>query len=461
MLNALEDETKEPFEPERRLYKGDLTTVEKLAGQGLAGYLPIQPVKRNLRFFQLPPSFVLTKLQPTQYGGYYMHYYCPKTKVRTYRDVPRDLELNVLTGIRGKELSHEWEDVRVSKLGTIGRRLVCTMGTDPEIFAVNDNGEIVPAWTYLPDKKNPQTFRLNNKAGTAYWDGFQAEFTTQNGGETCLSWILDNVQGGLKTIMQAAKKVNAKLTIESVLPVNPDILQIETNEHVQFGCAPSYNAYGLKGNIEDGRMVPYRFAGGHLHFGTSNTDHKRIEKLVKALDMVLGVASVSLLGELDNPIRRRFYGLPGEYRLPSHGFEYRTLSNAWMCHPLAMNMVFDLARSVCGLADEDFLEPWQSSEEETLGIIINNDITRAREVLNRNKEMFRQICKVITGPYYTTDEQLDMAFKVWSNGIDSAVKDPKDLVENWTLDRLWITHSEGRGKNWGKAYDHLVKGEKL
>jgi hypothetical protein len=445
--------------PTGRLYKGDLVKASELAAVNFTA-LPVQTLVRKTAWGELPPTFVVTKLQANGWGTYTMHYFVPKTGQRTYRDIPKDFTLNVLTGTRGKELQKEWDAARTNNLASFGQRMVATLGTDPEIFVVNDSGEVIPAWTYLPGKDKPENFRLNNCNGTAYWDGFQAEFTTR-GTDTCLSWVNDNVQAGLKTIHLAAKKVGGKLTIDSVLPVNPDILQTEAQEHVQFGCAPSFNVYGLQGNIEDGRNVPFRFAGGHLHFGISNKDPERIKRFVKALDMVLGVASVSLLGELDNPIRRQFYGLPGEYRTPAHGFEYRTLSNAWLCHPLALNIVFDLARSVCGLEDNKLLDGWKSDEAETLEIIIKNDIDKAREVLDRNKLMFRQICKVIRGPYYQTNEQLDLAFNVWRNGISTAVANPRDIVGNWGLEGHWTLHGDGPGKNWDRANRFLVAGQKV
>lgn len=461
------DVTQEKFENDKRLYKGDVNTVADLADTILHA-IPVQPVNQKIGWqAALPPSFVVTRFQPTGYGTYYMHYYQPKTGQRTYRDVPKDFKLNVLTGTRGAELRAEWDAARTSKLATIGRRLTCTLGTDPEIFVVDDKGEIVPAWTYLPSKEAPHNYRFNNRGGATYWDGFQAEFTT-NGHDTCLLWLSDNIQGGLKSVHQAAQKVGGKLTIDNVLPVNPDFLQMQEQKHVQFGCAPSYNVYGLRGNIQDGRDVPYRFAGGHLHFGLTmltvkdpELRQKAIENYVRALDKILAVACVSLLGELDNPIRRQFYGQPGEYRMPTHGFEYRTLSNAWLCHPLAMNMVFDLARSVCGLADDNMLEGWQGSQEEAIEIVMNNDSIKARQVLARNKEMFKQICKVITGPNYYEPEHLELAYKVWYGGIGAVVKDPRDIVGNWDLEGRWICHGDGAGKNWYKAYSELAAGNKV
>ncbi len=354
-----------------KLYKGIPTTLEKFAKE-INGPTAVQTIDTapkdpwGYTYNHMPNCFVVLKVEVTEWGDTYVHYFDSKSGNRTYRTMKKDTELNILTGTHGAKLLAEWYDAAAKNLSGMGRRLVCTLGTDPEIFAVDGKGQVVPAWTYLPNKEKPIKHKLHGWNGTAYWDGFQAEFTTQ-GTQTCLLQVSDNIQGGLKKIHEAAKEVGGKLTIETVLPVDPDFLQGETLEHVQFGCAPSWNVYGLRGNIEDGRNVPFRFAGGHLHFGLSRLTkepEKRqqiIEKYVRALDKVLAVAVVSLLGELDNPIRRRFYGQPGEYRMPAHGFEYRVLSNAWLCHPLAFNMVFDLARSVCGLEEEDLLMSWKGT----------------------------------------------------------------------------------------------------
>ena len=54
-------------------------------------------------------------------------------------------------------------------------------GTDPEVFAVDAKGQVIPAFEYLPEKKD--ALKIMNKSvlepqiGTAFYDGFQAEFT--------------------------------------------------------------------------------------------------------------------------------------------------------------------------------------------------------------------------------------------------------------------------------------------
>lgn len=415
---------------------------------------------------KMPSDILIINMRKTTYNTVTITYFDPKTGVRSVRDVQKTYKLKLLTADDRDKMLKEWKVVYSKNLGAFGRRLTCTLGTDPEIFVVDKDNQIIPAWTYLPAKEAPARYNYNAQVGTVYWDGFQAEFTT-SGQHTCFSWVSDSVQAGLRTIHEAAQKVGGKLSIRSVIPVNPDFLQDQKPEHVQFGCAPSYNAYGLKGNIQDGRNVPYRFAGGHLHFGIGHLSRAEgareaaIQKYVKALDKVLGVASVAFLGELDSPIRRAFYGQPGEYRMPSHGFEYRTLSNAWMSHPLAMNMVFDLGRAVCGLAEDGLLDGWEVTEEETIRVITENDVEGARAILDRNKDVFKQVVKVITGAYYTTDAQLELAFKTWRNGISAVVADPTDVVGNWDLNKTWTRHGDGPNKNWGKAHDALARGEKV
>jgi hypothetical protein len=65
--------------------------------------------------------------------------------------------------------------------------------------------------------------------------------------------------------------------------------------------------------------VPFRTTGGHIHFGIGKRDDETVSRMVKALDAIIGVACVSLFDGIDDPRRRRMYGLAGEYRLPEYG----------------------------------------------------------------------------------------------------------------------------------------------
>lgn len=326
------------------------------------------------------------------------------------------------------------------------------IGSDPEIFVVGADDKVIPSYEFLKSAKekdltlpphNNIIGGTNAKQETIFWDGFQGEFNvTANG---CLAWTVDSTFLGLKTMLQKAQAYNkdARLTIKSTLDIDSEVLRTAKKEHVEFGCMPSLNIYNMKGITLDGRDVPFRSAGGHIHFGLSDRHRSKeqIERYVKALDAILGVACVSLFAKYDDPRRREMYGLAGEYRLPPHGLEYRTLSSAWLSHPLIMNMVFELSRRALSVGENNLLKYWDSTEEETVQCINNCDVDLAREILARNKEQFLSILESHCG-----DKELALnLYKIYMLGIDSILETPDDLTKNWGLDGTFAGHCNGYG----------------
>ena len=83
-------------------------------------------------------------------------------------------------------------------------------GCDPEVFVVDKDGAVVPAFRFLPDKKNALESSVSLVGGNVqynrprcFWDGFQAEFTTTS--FNCHGWAGDYIYAGLKTIYDQAK----------------------------------------------------------------------------------------------------------------------------------------------------------------------------------------------------------------------------------------------------------------
>src|SRR6266550_1674848 len=82
-------------------------------------------------------------------------------------------------------------------------------GADPEIFCVDKNGIIIPAFSFLPTQKkakpmNPSGYYSPySSAPLIYNDGFQAEFTVSPGG--CHSSIVDCIQSQMKLLLKAAR----------------------------------------------------------------------------------------------------------------------------------------------------------------------------------------------------------------------------------------------------------------
>lgn len=347
-----------------------------------------------------------------------------------------------------------------------------SLGADPEIFVTVD-GKVLPSWEFLGSKARPtplypcmndQDLRDGYQGDPltgigAYWDGFQGEFTTRSG-TACMAYFVDDIQRGLKAIDRAAKAKNpdAKLSIQSVLPVDPEILATAKEEHVAFGCMPSANVYGLMGNQTPGREVPLRFAGGHIHLGVDRglRNKESLERAVMGMDAVLGVPSVSLFGAFDVPARRQYYGQAGEYRTPPHGLEYRTLSNAWLMHPVIAHMVYELARVGFdyGLSGLDLFGP----QDEIRDIIQSTDPMAAKAYLTKHKAAYMALFK---RPVPFKNSGPDLVYQILFNGAESIIQDPEDFTANWNLSGYWVSHSDDHLKNWGNSHAHLQKGEKL
>lgn len=392
--------------------------------------------------------------------------------------VPKDsLMCKVLSGTTKDTINSRLKGWRkqnlASSLAVCG--ITITLGSDPEIFVVDGKGELLPAFDFLPSKAKKYN-------GLAFWDGFQAEFITAH--SSCLAGHVDYIRNGLKAVLTAArlKDPKAKLSHQSVLEVPEKILMSCKPEHAALGCDPSKNIYGAAGlKVEDGRFLPLRFAGGHIHFGTGKAGQvpEVTERMIKACDAIAGVASVSLFAEFDSPLRRQYYGLAGEYRVPPHGVEWRTLSNAWLMHPAITHLVFDLARESARFGAARLIGLLEDCEQERVQDILNQgDAKAARKFLDKNRDVYVGLFKQIysgrgqnaergqsVGTMTEATKKLSIhhAFEVLMNGVESAVADPTDIAKNWFLDvdKAWKGHSEGDTAQWSKAVIDLHTGKKI
>lgn len=318
------------------------------------------------------------------------------------------------------------------------------VGADPEIFVVDDNGQLLPSFKFLP-AKSPEH--------VAYWDGFQAEFSVRP--TTCQSYTIDYVRTGMLAVHNAAKKSGGKLTLKNVIDVPPELMSQTPPEFVQFGCTPSFNAYTNEVTLPDvdGYEVPFRMAGGHLHFSYQPYQRKllSIEEAVKNLDKTIGVIAVSMFQAYDDPRRRTLYGKAGEFRKPKYGFEYRVLSNAWLCHPAIAHLIYDLARnSMRGIKE------WDITEEEARTCIDTCDVALANKLLNRNIEGLKTLLATSAVDLCSDELQkpwLDIIF----NGVHKYLRSPFEPSRLWCLDDdNWLRHSDGFGCNVRSATTRLI-----
>jgi hypothetical protein len=316
----------------------------------------------------------------------------------------------------------------------------CTVGTDPEIFIVDKKEEIIPAFSFLPSKKEDKSkISDGSYVDRIFWDGFQAEFTLK--ANSCLAYLTDSLQHGLSLLLKKAKEADkdAHFTYKSVLDIPYSILNGCSPEHRELGCTPSHNAYGETDHLVglDPSVLPFRFAGCHLHFGFQGTK-ETAENCVKAIDALCGIMSVALLQGMEDPRRRHYYGRAGEYRLPAHGLEYRTLSSAVLASPVLFHLCYDVARAALFLKlRSPAVRYIKGYKWETIANTINNyDVSKAKKIIKANESVFTAILTTKYGHVDKTKRILDMIYEGARNFFDI-----DDIDGNWRLSSSWNSHS--------------------
>lgn len=294
------------------------------------------------------------------------------------------------------------------------------MGTDPEFFLEKD-GDIVPAFDWLPDK--------HSTLDGLFWDGFQAETTVDPFQSSHIPQCHQTLGRNIARQLEKLGEKNLNIAAQSVWRIPSLMLQYASEAHVALGCDPSRNVYGTHGRtVLEPRKLNWRFAGGHLHFaldGVERNDPDNIRYLVKTLDAALGIPSVCLAQNYDHFIRRRYYGLAGEYRLPPHGLEYRTLSNFWLPAPEAFMLVFDLGRHALNLGRARLKNVLVGSERSIQQTIDFCDVRSAKDFMRLNKEFYTAWANLMYGNSKTFWEAINA-------GVDKVIPQfGKDVVYAW------------------------------
>lgn len=339
-------------------------------------------------------------------------------------------------------------------------RQVHTTGCDPEIFVVDGANRMIPAFQFLPNKHEAKPHSSVSThdssypsfAGSAYWDGFQAEFSCTP--THCHGYQFDMIRQGLRKVIQEGRKVNpkAKLTLKNVFRISEDVLAESAPEHVALGCDPSLNAYASEPfRVDNPREFPYRVAGGHIHFALQNAAMPHIPHVVKAMDLLAALPAVGMFAEIDNPLRREFYGKAGEYRTPKYGVEYRTLSNAWLGHPAVGHLLFELARQATALYNFEIpYDEFGTSEEEVQEVINHCDVKSARAIFAKSTAAFKRVMGSIPNFQGRPDNAEKLA-SVVQGGVESLFPEYREVEKNWKLDGSWATHTDQSRRTWNSA----------
>ncbi len=252
------------------------------------------------------------------------------------------------------------------------------MGCDPEFFFRDATTKrIIGAEKVLP--KAGLEVGYGGSSGKVVIDGVQAELNP--GPYACRANHANNIASLFRALDVEIKEKKLNVVVDlsrSVTITKTELKKLDPNNQ-RFGCLPSFSFYkGIQGDLALVNPLIYRHrsAGGHIHIGCGEGVHKTPEDLVKMMDIIVGNTCVLIDRDKGNARRRKLYGRAGEYRLPKHGLEYRTLSNFWLTSYPLMSMVFGLTRLVTSLV---FCTPAASKRyiEEFMSKVNMDDIQKA------------------------------------------------------------------------------------
>lgn len=328
-------------------------------------------------------------------------------------------------------------------------------GADPEIFAFRANGTVLPAWEFLPAPD----------ASNLYWDGVQAEFKVQEG--SCHEGLTDRVRTLLLLLNQTLKKHDPKayLQPQDVVKLDKKILLTAADEHVKLGCAASHNAYNIPAiDIGDYRQHRYRYSGCHFHHSASGiyANHLQYNKIIDwfpqgtvvMIDKIAGLCLTALGRDLENPLRRKAYGRPGEFRIPGNSdyyFEYRTPGA--FC--LTSNVIYNFAADICrfGYKMGLYTDGRTFDLPDVKDIILNCDADGAVKVLTKYKDFFMQVFQTIYPAYQPGGggKKLDYpaaTFDMLTKGLTSSGLHKRTMIDNWQLNQAYAQWNNGHTASW-------------
>lgn len=275
-------------------------------------------------------------------------------------------------------------------------------GCDPELF-FEQNGRVIGAEKVIAEAGLSSKSGGNNscwgKDRAFVLDGVQVELNPRPnycraslGNELSASFL------ALKQHLAGMKDITA--SFRSVVDVDKAELASLSEKARVLGCAPSLNMYDKAATVSvNAATYTKRSAGGHIHIGLDRNIGLSVahimpyrEELVPLLDVLVGLPSVLVDRDPHAAERRQVYGRAGEYRLPAHGVEYRTLSNFWLRSYQLMSMVMGLTRLAASVLltkhDPPVAYSYPSKSWDAPATLLRSvDLELVREAINTNDLM--------------------------------------------------------------------------
>ena len=274
------------------------------------------------------------------------------------------------------------------------------IGTDPEFFLTDPKGNLVSAIPVIQGTKQQQ---FEVEGGGLQHDNVAAEFSCDPS---------DSEEAFVTTIGKMLKQLAhyvEPLVVNAIQSADFPKAELESQEAQAFGCDPDFDAYDVAINTFDASAAAssLRSCGGHIHVGVKNGHPKVLAngdmsadgdpiafgkiRLVKAMDLFLGVSSLLMDSDPAAARRRELYGKAGCHRPKDYGVEYRTLSNFWTKSPDMVRLIYRLTVLSAMACDTNYDKECFSSigsGDPSIGEAIvrktidNSNVERAKEIVS-------------------------------------------------------------------------------
>lgn len=270
------------------------------------------------------------------------------------------------------------------------RERFLSVGSDPELMLLNQQGKVVSAIDYIPGTKRQP---LKVKHGYIQHDNIMAEFNSKPA--NTVEEFIRNHELIMQELTDFVSKHNLSLDLINS-SVMADPLLLSNPETMRSGCEPDYNAWSEDGKDVNNPPSYYfsdlRACGGHVHIAFDQAVEDPFSRVVfaRCLDMVLGVPSVVL--DVNGAERKTLYGKAGAVRYkykgrktrdPYDGIEYRVLSNFWLSSTHLQRWVWNGVSEVYSDMHEVYAKA-SFYKDIIISIINNNDVTAAKKFCKMN-----------------------------------------------------------------------------
>ena len=372
-------------------------------------------------------------------------------------------------------MASKTEKVDRNPAGGLHYNAFFTIGCDPELFIQDKNGEIVGSERVIPARGIGVGYNNSNKVVR---DGVQIELHPEP--TTCRASVGNYIQQILRELDATIRnnpefKDKYRVSFADVVTVKKKELQSLSKECRMLGCAPSLNLYRPSRIRVNPETYTKRSAGGHIHISGFDrkmlSTPKNVRDLIFMFDAFVGNTCVLIDRSPHAITRRRVYGRAGEYRLPTWGVEYRTLSNFWMRSYQLFSLVSGLMRMGASASQTSYTRttytPYLTSHADVQGMVLDSlDPKRVQRAINRNDldlayRNWEDLKPIIKGYYtksLTTYEGICSAsipyFEFFAQKVQehaASGESKANGLDFWFPDdpmKHWIKKAEGHGTGW-------------